>query len=126
MEHRELWEKSQNGKDCPGIAIGHFENKLSVSYVLSLVPKNGENLGFRLIAFNPIQNGNYVDKIVEKSNEPSNPQIVYKVPPGSYSDAEETTSVLLLNDGFQMEEMEKGALLYYWKGGRFHHLIVSE
>jgi len=123
---RELWLKG-NPKECPGIAAGHFESKAHVSYAALLIPRDLGRPGYRLVVVTTDRKGQYRAVVLEKSDNPiPRAEVVYRVPPGKYFDAQRLRSVQLALDGIQKERMEAGATLYYWKGGQYHRLIVSE
>ncbi len=119
------WLDSKEGKNCPGIAIGHFETKSDVSYAMLLIPREQKITGYRLVVVSKNQ-VSYSVRTLSKNNVATSPLVIYKVPPGKYSDADEHESVQLILDGLQMEHMERGAILFYWRSGRYRELIVSE
>lgn len=125
-EDQAFWERSEKRKDCPGIAYGYFEIKTAFSFVLSLVPQNGKLTGYRLVIFSPDENNRYREDVLEKVDGPSNPLVVYAVHPGKYWNDDRSRSVQILMDGFQTEEKEKGAFLYFWEGGSLNRWTISE
>jgi len=48
---QQLWLKGPNGKACPGIAIGHFENADELSYAVLLVPQSNPGGGHKIVVF---------------------------------------------------------------------------
>ena len=52
--------------------------------------------------------------------------MIYTVPPEEYTDAFETESVRLRLDGLQVEQMESGAVIFYWKDGQYKSLIIAQ
>jgi hypothetical protein len=125
-EDQGFWARSEKRKECPGIAYGYYEVKTALSFVLSLVPQNGKLRGYRLVIFSPEEKNRYREDILEKLDGPSNPLVVYTVPPGRYWNDDRSKSVQIQMDGFQSEEKEKGAFLYYWEGGSLNRWTVSE
>jgi len=130
-EDRGLWVKA-NPKDCPGIAIGHFESKAELSYALLLVSKPGrKRLGFRVIVFS--RNGPsapFVEHLVTKWNigfyDQGSDEVIATVPPGHYEEAIGPKNVNTELDAILSETIGKGAAMYYWKKSRYHELITSE
>jgi len=124
--HQRMWRRSLNRFNCPGIALGHFERRKELAYAFSLKPRDPRQTGWRLIVISKTRKGTYRDRVLGQTDEPVPPYVIYAVPPEEYTDAFETESVRLRLDGFQVEEMESGAMLFYWKGGRYRSLILTE
>ena len=126
--HQQKWLGSNYATYCPGIASGHFLSSTEASFAFSLLPRNKKTEGYRLVVVSKdrAKEGQYVDTVLDQANEPVNPQIVYTVPPGKYSDQSGTEAVELVLDGIQVEEMEKGAALFFWRDGQYRRLQVSE
>ena len=124
-EHQQYWLHSLSGADCPGLAAGHFESKTSLSYALSLMPKQPGGLGLRIIVIRKGKGGIYQDMLLEKVDVAVNPYVVYSVPPGTYYTTEEAEKVQLELDGFQVERMEAAAVLYFWEKGIYRKAYVS-
>ena len=61
--------------------------------------------------------GAYRDRVLGQTDERAPPCVIYSVPPEEYTDAFETESVRLRLDGIQVEQMEAGSMLFYWKEG---------
>jgi hypothetical protein len=123
---RELWLKAHPDK-CPGIAVGHFRSKERLSYAVLLIPRGQDESGYRLLTFAKETTGDFVTQLLEEVKQGSSGfPVIIAVPPGEYSDPEEETRVRLNLDGILAERLEVGAILYYWKEGRFQELIVSE
>ena len=126
--HQHKWLGGDYATNCPGIASGHFLSSTESSFVFSLVPRNKKTEGYRLVVVSKdrVKEGQYAGTVIDQANEPVNPQIVYTVPPGKYSDQSGTETVELALDGIQVEEMEKGASLFFWRDGQYRRLQVSE
>ena len=124
---KELWLKN-NPLDCPGIASGHFVDSGDQSFAVLLIPKEPDANGYKVIVFSkPDSESPYVPKVVaEAKSQNSASMVIYRVPPGTYSDAEQTRRVQIRLDSFQLEILEASATLYFWQGGRFQHLLTSE
>jgi hypothetical protein len=124
--HQRMWRRSLNRFDCPGIAMGHFEQKNELSYAFSMKPRDPRQTGWRLVVISKTRQGDYRDRVLGQTDERVPPYVIYVVPPEEYTDAFETESVRLKLDGLQVEQMEAGAMLFYWKEGRYRSLIVAE
>jgi hypothetical protein len=124
--HQRMWRRSLNRFDCPGVAMGHFERKDELAYAFSLKPRDPQQTGWRLVVISKNRQGVYHDRVLGHTDERVPPYVIYVVPPEEYPDAFETESVTLRLDGIQVEQMEAGAVLLYWKDGRYHSLILAE
>lgn len=124
--HQRMWRRSLNRFDCPGIAMGHFERKDELAYAFSLTPRDPRQTGWRLVVISKNRQGVYRDRVLGQTDERVPPYVIYVVPPEEYTDAFETESVKLRLDGLQVEQMEAGAVLFYWKDGQYKSLIVAE
>jgi hypothetical protein len=130
-DDRQFWTKA-HPNDCPGIAIGHFESKIEISYALLLISKpDRKRLGYRLVVFSRSgPSAPYVPHLVSKWNiglfYEGSDQVVETVPAGHYEEAIGPHKVSIDLDGIGLEAIDKGAILYYWKNGRYHELITSE
>lgn len=124
--HQRMWRRSLNRFDCPGIAMGHFERKSELSYAFSMKPRDPRQTGWRLVVISQTRQGTYHDRVLGQTDERVPPYVIYAVPPEEYTDAFETESVKLRLDGLQVEQMESGAMLFYWKEGQYHSLILFE
>ena len=126
-DDRQLWSKAHLN-DCPGITVGHFESPDRLTYVVFLVRPSGPTDGYRLLVFDKMPKGNaYVVKLMEQANGPTYGGVVIETaPPGHYSDYEHARiSVTTKLEGFYLEFIEKGLLLYYWSGRRYRTVRVS-
>jgi hypothetical protein len=130
-EDRKLWTNA-HPNDCPGIAIGHFESKIELSYALLLVSKSErKRQGFRVVAFTrsgpPAQ---YVSRLVMKWNDGlyyyNSDEVIATVPPGHYTEAIGSRNVQTDLDAILCETLEKGAAVYYFRNRAYHELITSE
>lgn len=124
--HQRMWRRSLNRFDCPGIAMGHFERRNELAYAFSLKPRDPRQTGWRLVVISRTGKGTYRDRVLGQTDERVPPYVIYSVPPEEYTDAFETESVRLRLDGLQVEQMESGAVLFYWKEGQYKSLIIAE
>ena len=125
-DDQQLWIKA-HGNDCPGTAVGHFEGEDRLSYAVLLVPESDPATGYKLLVFNRTPSGDtYAWKLLDRANAAYSGLVIETAPPGKYSDYEDARiSVTTKLDGFYEEWIEKGALLYYWSGGRYKTVRVS-
>ena len=124
--HQRMWRRSLNRFDCPGIALGHFERRNELAYAFSLKPRDNRQGGWRLVVISRTAQGTYRDRVLGQTDERVPPYVIYSVPPEEYTDAFETESVRLRLDGIQVEQMEAGAMLFYWRDGQYRSMILAE
>jgi hypothetical protein len=123
-----LWMKA-HPKDCPGIAIGHFEEPDRLSYAVLLVPKSELKHGHKIIVLRQLPSKNaYSVRLLDQADGEysSSGLVISKVPPGKYSDFEHATSVRVKLDAINLEWIEKGAVLYYWANGEYRTIQTSD
>jgi hypothetical protein len=128
---RRFWTEA-HPNDCPGIAIGHFESKTELSYALLLVSKpERKRPGLRILAFSRVgPSAEYAMRVISKYDTgdfyEGSDQVIATAPAGHYEEAQGPKKVDIDLDGISYEVMEKGAILYYWKNGRYHGLATSD
>jgi len=127
-DDQQLWLNGSNGKESPGIAIGHFESPDDLSYAVLLVPKSDPSGGYKLLVFSKRPtNDAYTWKLLDHAEgQTCSCLVISKTEPGKYSDWENKRSVQLKLDGIQVEWMEKGAQVYYWSESGYRKLQVSD
>jgi hypothetical protein len=127
-DDKELWTKA-HPKECPGIAIGHFEEPDRLSYAALLVPKSELKHGYKILVLRELPIGDaYSATLLDQADGEysSSGLVISKVPPGKYSDFEDTASVRVKLDAVNVEWIEKGALLYYWANGKYRTIQTSD
>ena len=131
---RAYWIKA-HPKECPGIAIGHFESKTELSYALFLVSRLGrKQQGASIVVFSRTQSSSaFVPHVVRKwdtGNSFAFPDLVVsKVPPGEYegyAESDEAPMVSIHLDGLLYEAIGKASNLYYWKDGGYQGIPISD
>lgn len=126
---KQLWDKA-HPKECPGLAIGHFQTPDQTAYALLLVPKSGVNDGSKILVLAKSEKVDvYSVKMLDHAEqEPgsSSGLVISKVPPGEFSGFDTSQSVTLKTDGIEAEWIEKSSILYYWKNDRYRKLQTSD
>src|SRR5579864_1819658 len=109
---RQLWLET-HAKECPGIAVGHFESSENLSYAVLLVPKKESTGGYEIVVLS--ESGSvYSAKILDQAQgQGSDGMVISQARPGQYSDFENATQAKITLDGIYVEWIEKGAILYY-------------
>lgn len=125
-EPQEAWLNSKRLDQCPGIASGSFETKERLSYALVLIHK--EKIISKVLVASRKGKSYQLKVLVDGANYPGrfHAEVVYKIPPGQYHDMYKSESVNLTLDGFQAETIGRTAILFYWKNGRYHELLVMD
>lgn len=127
-DDQQLWLAAGHDRECPGIAVGHFETADELSYAVLLVPKSNPSAGHRIIVVSKrAPKGTYTWILLDHAEgQTYSGLVISKVTPGKYSDSEKNKSIQLKLDGIQVEWMEKGAVVYFWSEGRYSKIQVSD
>jgi hypothetical protein len=122
---RQLWIKA-HAKECPGIAIGHFESPTKLAYALLLVPERKSTGGYKIVVLNETDSVYSETTLDQESGQGSDGMVISTAAPGQYSDFENTEQTKIKRDGIYVEWIEKAAVLYYWSAGRYRKLQTSD
>jgi len=121
-----LWLK-EHPKECPGIAVGHFEDPSHIAYGLLLIPKSASRTGYKIVVLT--KSGaleGYSLKILDQDSGDDSGLVISKVPPGRYTGFDTAQSVRLKLDGIETDWLEKSSTLFYWRNGRYLSLPTSD
>jgi hypothetical protein len=123
-----FWRDGLNRKNCPGIAIGHFESAEQNSFDFLLVPESETNKGYKIVVFSRGSNENpYASQLLDSADgETYSGLVILKAKPGTFSDVEGTKKIQTKLDGVIVEWIGKGSILYYWSDGRYQQLTISD
>jgi len=122
-EYVEMWLKA-HPRECPGIAAAYSRSEHTISYAILLIPVHGS--GYKLVVFDNPESSKIHVTLLQKTNKSTpTPSVIYKVPPGRYSDPERAHRKNIRTEGFVMEQLEVGSILYYWDINRYRALITS-
>lgn len=121
-DDQKLWSENYDDK-CPGIIEGNFAGRLS--FAVSLIHHKNGVLSQTLVLLEHSQDG-YVLRILTKASETAVPNVLLKFPPGTYKDAEQSSSVQTKFDGVAYIKLEAAGTLYYKTGQGFKSLEISE
>lgn len=125
---KELWSKA-HPTECPGIAVGHFENPDQIAYGLLLVPESGAEASYKIVVVAKSKTADmYSFRMLDhaEGHGAGSGLAISKVPPGAYSGFDETESVRLKQDALEAEWIEKSSVLYYWRNGKYRTLQTSD
>jgi hypothetical protein len=124
---KKLWLET-HPKECPGIAVGHFEQPDRAAYAILLVPKSAHTASYKIIVLSDMA-GEYAMRLLDQaegSTYSDSGLIISKETHGRFSDFGNTKSVRLKLDGVNVEWIEKGSVLYYWSRGSYRSLQTSD
>lgn len=117
-------------KECPGIALGHFESPDQTAYGLLLVPTSGAETGYKIVVLSKSDTaGNYSIRVLDHAEGQAgvgSGLVISKVPPGKYSGFDSTRSIRVRLDAIEAEWLEKSSVLYFWKNGKYRTLQTSD
>lgn len=123
---RQLWQETHK-KECPGIAVGHFENAEHLSYALLLVSRSTAKSGYKFVVITSAPENTYRSEILDHNDAAdASGMVISKAPPGKYSDFEQTKTVQLKLDSISLDWLEKSSVLYYWSEGHFLTIDTSD
>ena len=124
---RGLWLKSPDRSgELPGIAVGHFERRDRLSYaVLLLTQRRGKTYN-ALVLGSQTGRGKWRLRLLSKPDVVANPTVVWRMPPGRYSNWDDTKKVRIVLDGIVNEQIEASAVMYYRYRGRWRQIWLSD
>ena len=121
---KKLWLKMRS-KECPGIAVGHFESSDRLAYAVLLVPKAADKAGYKILVLSKLSR-EYAATLLDQSKGTDESLVISKVPPGRYSEFGDEKSVRLRLDGVNVEWLEKSSTLYHWSKGKYQNIPTSD
>jgi hypothetical protein len=124
---RQLWTKSE-ADPCPGITSGRFLSSTKQTFAVLLVPAKPDHKGYKIIAFDEADGRGVFTPIIvlEDTTQSAVDLAIFRLPPGLYTDPDRSHRVRIQLDGLQVERMEVSTTLYFWRAGRFEHLVTSD
>jgi len=126
-DYRTAWTKKHAGA-CPGIAPGHFENKNELSYALLLIPREKGKAGYRFVVFSrKSDKDNFHPTMLESDDKYAAASCtIHHVDPGPKFDEEKFAAYKLKSEGIYLEFFEASGWIYFWKHGRYEHIVESD
>jgi hypothetical protein len=107
-----LWLETHR-KECPGIAVGRFEQANRDAYAILLVPKSDATSGYKIIVLSKTSS-EYAVRLLDQAEGSDSGLVITREPPGRHSEFGGGKSVHLTLDGVNVEWLEKSSVLYYW------------
>jgi len=121
---QQLWSQLHPG-ECPGAAVGHFKDPKKVQCAVLLSRQEKRSHRNMVIVVQEGKRGEYEVQVLQKG-EFVIPDVLYKLPPGEYTNYDDSDTVRTEHEAIVSEQLEAGAFMYYWVAGRFRRLLVSE
>ena len=123
------WE-SEKPLECPGIAVGRFENAKTPCYAVLLVPQGHKDAGYKFLVFSPkTWQPSYEMRAVDSGDRGAANFFIHRVQISEFFDERSrkkfqagTNEGILLVDS---AEKEYGAEVYFWSGGSYLHQPVD-
>lgn len=124
---KKLWLEMHR-RECPGIAVGHFERVDQIAYAVLLVQKADHTGSYKVVVLskNPSDHVARILDQAENNTYSDSGLVISKERPGKYSGFDESKSVHLNLDDVNVEWLEKSSVLYYWSHGKYHSLQTSD
>lgn len=120
---RKMWKKEMAGA-CPDFVGGRFTGPAE-EYTVNLIKRVDGKVCEQVLLFKPVT-ASFAKISILPPIEVATVSVITRTPPGKYADAQETHRVMTNHDSIALTAPEKGTVLYYWTGGRFHSLVTSE
>jgi len=126
-EDQKLWQSRRPGQ-CPGVVPAHLQFRSQFSYAVLLVPNSMDRPGLRVVVLYRTAGPPAFRALLLLKDDKSRPsrQGLVKMPSGTYCGFENLHCVTLGLEAFNLEALEDGILLYYFRGGRFRTLQTSD
>jgi hypothetical protein len=125
----ERWE-SEKPLQCPGIAVGQFENAKTPSYAVLLVPEGHADAGYKFLVFSPkAGQPSHEMRAVDSGDSGGANFFIHRVRISKFFDeqsrkkfqARASEGILLVDSA----EKEYGAEVYFWSGSSYQHQPVD-
>lgn len=128
LNARKRWE-SEKPVQCPGIAIGQFENTKSLSYAVLLVAQGHADAGYKLLVFSPKPGQAYEMRSLDSGDNEAPNFFIHTVPMSKFFDDESrrkfqaytSDGILLVDAAGQEYEVD----VYFWANGTYRHQPID-
>lgn len=116
-----LWrERPLNGKLCPGVNQGKFDG-LHTGFVFTLVRKSEQ-----VVMVATPDGDSYTTTVLAKPIKVPYFSVVNVFPPGKYKDFYTGRATQIRADSAAVEANEASITLFYFEGGRWKSLLISD
>ncbi len=126
-DYQKAWI-AKRPSDCPGFASGHFESNADLSYALLLIPRDKGKVGYRFLVFSSKSGKEtYSSSLLEQSDKDAiGSSAIFRVDPGLHFNEQKFAAFKLKSEGIYLEFFETSGFIYYWKHGRYEHVVESD
>lgn len=126
-DYQKAWTKKHSGA-CPGVVQGHFEDKNQLSYALFLIPREKGKPGYRFVVFShKSEKDGFHATVLESDDEYAAASCaIQHVDPGPEFNEEKFAAYKLKSEGIFLEFFEASSFIYFWKRGRYEHIVESD
>jgi hypothetical protein len=122
-DDQEIWDRTHKG-ECPGITSGRFASQSRLDYAVLLLNEQSAQRRVRLIV---ISSDASSATTVYSNDKVTNYPVIYVRKPGRYHDFyDRKKSVQVDSDVLIYEHIESRSLAFYYKGGKFARVLVSD
>jgi hypothetical protein len=126
-DYLKAWAAKRTNQ-CPGIAVGHFESKIDLSYALLLISRDKGRAGYKFLVFSRKSSKDaFTPNILEQDDKSaSGNSAISRVDPGLEFDEEKFAAFKLKSEGIHLEFFEGSGFIYYWKNGHYERVVESD
>jgi hypothetical protein len=126
---RKRWG-SEKPSQCPGIAMGRFENAKALSYAVLLIAQDHADAGYKLLVFSPkAGQPSYEMRALDSGESGASNFFIHTVPMSKFFNNESrktfrayTSEGILLVDA---AEQEYEVNVYFWANGTYQHQPID-
>jgi hypothetical protein len=120
-DHRPMWDKDHKGL-CPGLAAVVLDAGKQTSYALALLKHDKGGTLEQLV----LLKAGAAKPMVLEAPSPSASAVVWRAPPGKYSDPETGKDVAIATDSIMYEMYESAAEQFYFVNRKLHKLQAGD
>jgi hypothetical protein len=125
-DDQEIWSRTHRG-ECPGITSGRFVSPSKADYAVLLVNKQSAHREVRVIVVRSNTSSAYEATAIYSNNQVTNYPVIHTSKPGKYHDFHDRKKFVQIDsDVLIYEHIESRALAFYYKGGKFIRLVISD
>ncbi len=125
-DDQEIWSRTHRG-ECPGITSGRFVPASKADYAVLLVNKKSAHREVQVVVVRSSTSSAYEATTIYSNNQVTNYPVIHTSKPGKYHNFHDRTKfVQIESDVLIYEHIESRALAFYYKGGKFLRLVISD
>lgn len=126
---RKRWE-SEKPSQCPGIAMGRFENAKALSYAVLLIAQDHADAGYKLLVFSPkAGQPSYEMRALDSGESGASNFFIHTVPMSKFFDSKSRKAFrAYTSEGFLLvdaAEQEYEINVYFWANGTYQHQAID-